>query len=65
MNAAEKIEYNETTSKKEFKPSWMKEKKELWKKKRKDEKETWNLLTKADLKDETEVILCAGLQQAI
>ena len=43
----------------------MKEKKELWKKKRKDEKETWNLLTKADLKDETEVILCAGLQQAI
>ena len=43
----------------------MKEKKDLWKKKRKDEKETWNWLTKADLKDEMEVILCAGLEQAI
>ena len=32
VKAAETIEDNDTVSKKEFKQSWMREKKELWKK---------------------------------
>ena len=55
----------------------MREKKEMWKNKRKygqfvrempeitDEKETWNWLRKADLKVETEAMLCAAQEQAI
>ena len=34
VKAAETIEYNDTVNKKEFKLSWMREKKELWKNKR-------------------------------
>ena len=34
VRAAEKIEYNDTMNKKEFKQNWMREKKELWKNKR-------------------------------
>ena len=34
VKAAETIEYNDTLNKKEFKQSWMREKKELWKNKR-------------------------------
>ena len=33
VKAAETIEYNNTVNKKEFKQSWMREKKELWKNK--------------------------------
>ena len=33
MKAAETIEYNDTMNKEEFKQSWMREKKELWKNK--------------------------------
>ena len=63
VKAAEKVEYNDTMNKKEFKQNWMREKKELWKNKRRygqfvremhettDEKETWNWLRKADLQD--------------
>ena len=77
MTAAETVEYNDTVNKKEFKQSWMKEKKELWKNKRMygqfvremtertDEKETLNWLRKADLKVETEAMLCAAEEQAI
>ena len=35
VKEAETIEYNNTVNKKEFKQSWMREKKELWKKKKK------------------------------
>ena len=34
MKTAETIEHNNTMNKKEFKQSWMREKKELWKNKR-------------------------------
>ena len=34
VKEAETIEYNNTVNKKEFKQSWMREKKELWKKKK-------------------------------
>ena len=62
VKAAETIEYYNIVKKKEFKQSWMREKKELWKNKRMygqfvrempettDEKETCNWLRKADLK---------------
>ena len=55
----------------------MREKKELWKNKKNygqfvrkmpettDEKETWYWLRKADLKVETEVMLCAAQDQVI
>ena len=77
VTAAETVEYNDTVNKKEFKQSWMREKKELWKNKRMygqfvremtertDEKETLNWLRKADLKVETEAMLCAAEEQAI
>ena len=77
VKTAETIEHNNTEDKKEFKQSWMTEKKELWKNKRMygqfvremsettDEKETWNWLRKADLKVETETMLCAAQEQAI
>ena len=77
VKAAERIVFNDTVNKKEFKQNWMKEKKELWKKKRiygkfarempetTDEKERWNWLQKADLKVETEATLCAAHGQAI
>ena len=77
VKAAETIEYNDTVNKKEFKQSWMREKKELWKNKRmygqfvrempetRNEKETWNWLRKADLKVETEAMLRAAQEQAI
>ena len=69
VKAAEEIGYNDTVSKKEFKPRWMNEKKKLWKGKRmygqfvrempetKDEKETWYWLRKTDLKVEAEPLL--------
>ena len=77
VKAAETIEYSDTVNKKEFKQSWMREKKELWKNKRMyrqfvrempettDEKETWNWLRKTDLKVETEAMLYAAQDQAI
>ena len=77
VKAAETIEYNDTVNKKEFKQSWMREMKELWKNKKMygqfvrempettDEKETWNWLRKAGLKLETEAMLCAAQEQAI
>ena len=34
VKAAETIEYNDTVNKKDFKQSWMREKKELWKNKK-------------------------------
>ena len=70
MKAAETIEYNDTVNKKEFKQSWMRERKEQCKNKRMygqfvgeipettDEKETWHWLRKADVKVETEAMLC-------
>ena len=70
VKAAETIEYNDTVNKKEFKQSWMRERKEQWKNKRMygqfvgetpettDEKETWHWLRKADVKVETEAMLC-------
>ena len=77
LKAAETIEYNDTVNKKEFKQRWMREKKELWKNKRMygqfvremlqatNEKGTWCWLRKADLKVETEAMLCAAEEQAI
>ena len=77
VKAAETIEYNDTVNKKEFKQGWMREKKELWKKERMygqfsrempettDKKETWYWLRKAELKVETEAMLCASQEQAI
>ena len=77
VKAAETTEYNDTVNKKEFKLRWMREKKELWKNKRMhgqfviempettDEKETWYWLREADLKIETETLLCGAQQQAI
>ena len=77
VKAAETIEYSDTVNKKEFKQSWMREKKELWKNKRMyrqfvrempettDEKETWNWLRKTDLKVEAEVMLYAEQEHAI
>ena len=64
-------------NKKEFKLRWMSEKKELWKNRRMygqfvreipettDEKEIWYWLRKADLKIETEAMLCAAQEEAI
>ena len=77
VKAAETIEYIDTVNKKEFKQSWMREEKELWKNKimygqfvremleTTDEKETWHKLRTADLKFETETMLCAVQEQAI
>ena len=77
VKATETIEYNNTVNRKEFKLSWTREKKELWKNKRMycwfvrempkttDEKETWNWLRKTDLKVETEAMLYAAQDQAI
>ena len=77
VKAAETIECNDTVNKKEFKQSWMREKKEIGKNKRMyghfvtempeatDEKETWSWLRKANLKAETEAMLCAAQEQAI
>ena len=77
MKAVETIEYNYRVNKKEFKQRWMSEKKELWKKRRMygqfvreipettDEKEIWYWLRKADLKIETEAMLCAAQEEAI
>ena len=76
LKAAETIEYDNTVNKKEFKQSWMRWKKELWKNERiyeqlvreipetTDEKETWNWLRKTDLKIETEAMFC-GLEEQI
>ena len=77
MKAVETIEYNYRVNKKEFKQRWMSEKKELWKNRRMygqfvreipettDEKEIWYWLRKADLKIETEAMLCAAQEEAI
>ena len=77
VKAAETTECNDTVNKKEFKQSWMREKKEIGKNKRMyghfatempeatDEKETWSWLRKANLKAETEAMLCAAQEQAI
>ena len=76
VKAAKTIEYKDTVNKKEFKQSSMREKKELWKNKRMygqfvrempettDDKETY-WLRKADLKVETEAMLCAAQEEAI
>ena len=75
VKAAKTIEYNDTVNKKEVKQCWMREKKKLWKNKgmygqfvrempeRTAEKETWYWLRKADLKVETEAMLCATQEQ--
>ena len=75
VKAAETIEYKDTVNKKEFKQRWMREKKELWINKRMygqfvreipettDEMETCYWLKKADLKVETEAMLCAVQEQ--
>ena len=65
VKAAETIEYNNTVNMKEFKQSWMREKKNYGKTKecmgslqvkcQKQQKKTWYCLRKADLKVETEV----------
>ena len=72
VKAAETIECNVTVNKKEFKQMWMREKKDLWKNKRihgqfvrempeiTSEKKKWHWLRKADLKVETEAMLCAA-----
>ena len=72
VKPAKTIEYNNTMNKREFKQIWMREKKELWKSKRMyekfvrempqiaEEKETRNWLRKADLKVETEAMLCCA-----
>ena len=64
-------------NKKDFKQSWMREKKELWKNKRMhgqfvrqmpettDKKETCNWMRKAVLKVETEAMLCTMQEQPI
>ena len=77
VKAAETIEYNDTVNKKEFKQSWMREKKELWKNKtiygqfvRKMpettyEKETWHWPRKATLKVEMKAMLYTAQEQAI
>ena len=77
VKAAETIECDNTVNKKDFKQKWVREKKELWKNKRMngqfvrgkpettDEKETWYWLRKADLKVETEAMLCAAQEQPI
>ena len=77
MKVVETIEYNYRVNKKEFKQRWMSEKKELWKNRRMygqfvreipettDEKEIWYWLRKADLKIETEAMLCAAQEEAI
>ena len=77
MKAAETIECNDTVNKKELKQRWTGEKKELWKNKRMygqfarempettDENETWYWLRKAELKFETEAMLCGAQEQAI
>ena len=77
VKAAETMEVNATVNKKEFKQSWIREKKKLWKNKGiygqfvrempviTDEKEIRNWLIKADLKVEMEAMLCAAQEQAI
>ena len=78
MKAAETIKCNDTLNKKEFKQRLMRERKEkLWKNRRMyrqfvrempettDEKETWYRLTQAELKVETEAMLCAAQEQAL
>ena len=78
MKAAETIECNDALNKKEFKQRLMrKRKKKLWKNRRMyrqfvrempettDEKETWYRLTQAELKVETEAVLCAAQEQAL
>ena len=78
MKAAETIECNDALNKKEFKQRLMrKRKKKLWKNRRMyrqferempettDEKETWYRLTQAELKVETEAMLCAAQEQAL
>ena len=72
VKAAETIEYNDTVNKKEFKQSWIREKKELWKNKRiygqfvrkmpetTDEKETSHWQRKASLKIEMEAMQYAA-----
>ena len=78
MKAAETIKCNDALNKKEFKQGLMRERKEkLWKNRRMyrqfvrempettDEKETWYRLTQAELKVETEAMLCAAQEQAL
>ena len=78
MKAAETIKCNDALNKKKFKQRLMRERKEkLWKNRRMyrqfvrempettDEKETWYRLTQAELKVETEAMLCAAQEQAL
>ena len=78
MKAAETIKCNDALNKKEFKQRLMRERKEkLWKNRRMyrqfvrempettDKKETWYRLTQAELKVQTEAMLCAAQEQAL
>ena len=77
VKAAEAIECHDTVKKKEFKQRWMRKKKELWKNNRMYgqflrempettyQKERWYWLRNADLKVETEAMLCVVQEQAI
>ena len=72
LKGAETMEYNNSVTKKGFKQSWMRGKKELRKNKRMyeqvvrgmpettDEKEIWYWLRKAKLKIKKEAMLCAA-----
>ena len=72
LKGAETMEYNNSVTKKGFKQSWMRGKKELQKNKRMyeqvvrgmpettDEKEIWYWLRKAKLKIKKEAMLCAA-----
>ena len=72
LKGAETMEYNNSVTKKGFKQSWMRGKKELRKNKRMyelvvrgmpettDEKEIWYWLRKAKLKVKKEAMLCAA-----
>ena len=67
-----KTNNNNDNNNKEFKQTWMSEKKELWKNigmygqfvrempETTDEKETWCWLRKGDLKDEAEAMMCSA-----
>ena len=77
VEATETTKYNDTLNKKEFKKSWNREEKELWKNKSlygqfvrempetTDDREKWNCLRKANLKVETEAMLYVAQEQAI
>ncbi len=77
VRLAKVIDTEYVVSKDEFKRIWMNEKEQGWKEKRMygqfvrempesiDAKETWKWLRKADLKIQTESLLCAAQEQAL